>query len=277
VKIEEERLIEQGLMAGEEIQPAAAVEPAAEIPASPGYVREAIFAGSRDSLESTFSFGTGEGASQGEGPALGTSFFASGGETLLDEKLPEADDDREKTERNGDHYDTPKTVQMTAPDQDYDPSDPFAFMGGGAGTGEFSGSAAAPSGMPVMFQVDRSLDRIEYRDSKEIITIHRSLNFARITPDGKFPENSSAFICAMDVGGEKKIYVPFLLTDSGKVLVYVPDRQPKGNDELQSIVAEALFFAETVGFIMEEMSLPKAGESRNSLLTTVPVFKRVSD
>jgi hypothetical protein len=146
---------------------------------------------------------------------------------------------------------------------------------GGSGDGEISFSSAAPAGTHMMFQVDSSITRIEYRDAMEIVEVHRSLNFARITPDGKFPENSSAFICVIDRNGGKRVYVPFLLTSSGKILVYVPERQPENAEELTAVIGDAVFFTETVGFVMEDLTLPKAGESRNAMIRAIPVLTRV--
>ena len=171
---------------------------------------------------------------------------------------------------------TAHSSQPTPPPVEYDPSDPFAFMGG-SGSGDTSFSAMVSSATPVMFHVDKTMNYVEYSDTKEIVELHRSMNFARITPDGKSPENSSVFICALKKKDEMRVFIPFLLAESGKVLVYVPERQPESSDELAAIISGAVVFTETVGFVMELVTLPDYGEPRDCLIKTIPVLKRVRD
>jgi hypothetical protein len=103
------------------------------------------------------------------------------------------------------------------------------------------------------------------------------MNFARITPDGKFPENSSAYICAIAKNDEMRVFVPFLLTESHKVLVYVPERQPESSDEMDAIINGAIQFTETVGFVMELVRLPDSGNPRDCFIRTIPVLKHACD
>jgi hypothetical protein len=156
----------------------------------------------------------------------------------------------------------------------YDASDPFAFMGA-SGTGQTTFSTGASSDTPVMFYVDKTLQAVEYGDPADIVEIYRSMNMARITPDGMSPENSSAFICTLKREGVMRVFVPFLLSESGKVLVYVPERQPENPDELAGITRDAVEFIEAVGFIMDAVSLEGNSQTRTKIIKNVPVLSRI--
>jgi len=101
------------------------------------------------------------------------------------------------------------------------------------------------------------------------------MNMARITPDGMAPENSSAFICTLKRGGVMRVFVPFLLSESGKVLVYVPERQPESLDELAGITRDAVEFIEAVGFIMDAVSLEGNSQARTNIINKVPVLTQI--
>jgi len=156
----------------------------------------------------------------------------------------------------------------------YDESDPFAFMGA-SGTGQTTFSTGASSDTPVMFYVDKTLQAVEYGDPADIVEIYRSMNMARITPDGSSPENSSAFICKVKRGGVMRVFIPLMLFESGKVLVYVPERQPENPDELAGITRDAVEFIEAVGFIMDAVSLEGNSQARANIIDKVPVLSRI--
>jgi hypothetical protein len=116
---------------------------------------------------------------------------------------------------------------------------------------------------------------IEYSDPADIVELRRSLNMARITPDGKSPENSCAFILALKKNGDLLVYVPCLLSESGMILTYVPERQPENPVELADIIQDAVDFIETVGFMMEPVSLSTDPQRRAAALQFIPVLSLI--
>ena len=72
-----------------------------------------------------------------------------------------------------------------------------------------------------------------------------------------------------------RVFVPFLLSESGKVLVYVPERQPENPDELAGITRDAVQFIEAVGFIMDRVTLEGNNQARANIIKKVPVLSRV--
>jgi hypothetical protein len=123
--------------------------------------------------------------------------------------------------------------------------------------------------------MDKNLQIIEYKSPLDIVELHRSMNMARITPDGKSPENSSAFILALNKSGEISVYVPCLLAESGRILMYIPDRQPQSEDDLGTIISAAVDFIEKVGFMMEAVSLPSDTKARAGILKDIPVISQL--
>ena len=71
------------------------------------------------------------------------------------------------------------------------------------------------------------------------------------------------------------VYVAFFLTESNRVLVYTPDRQPASPEEGRKIIGDGLNFIETVGFMMDRIELDSKEESAK-MLEKIPVFRRVS-
>jgi hypothetical protein len=72
-----------------------------------------------------------------------------------------------------------------------------------------------------------------------------------------------------------RVFVPFLLSESGKVLVYVPERQPENPDELAGYTRDAVEFIEAVGFIMDAVSLEGNSQARSNIINKVPVLTQI--
>jgi len=158
---------------------------------------------------------------------------------------------------------------------EFDPNDPFVFLGVvGASHTASSESGSAPT--PMLFHVDKTLRMVEYNDPADIIELYTPLNVARVTPDGRNPENSCAFICALGKNDSLRVYLPFLFAESGRILVYVPERQPENQAELSAIIGNAVEYIEAVGFIMDPALLPADGQARAAILDGIPVLSRVS-
>ncbi len=149
--------------------------------------------------------------------------------------------------------------------------DPFAFMG--AQTTEVSAAAVAV-GPPAVFSLDKSLTAIEFAAAEEIVDLHESLNKARITPEGHQPQNCGAYVCGLLRNGGRRVYVALLLTESGKVLVYAPDKQPETDAVYAKTVRDALDFAETVGFMLGAVELDADMEKRSRVLSGMPVLRQ---
>ncbi len=175
-------------------------------------------------------------------------------------------------ERLATEYSVAKKEQISSA---YDPADPFAFMETDR-TSRGSSANGDAAASPARFSVDKTMKTIDYCDPAEIVEVHRSLNMARITPDGKSPENSCAFIIALKKNGDLRVYVPCLLSESGNILTYVPDRQPENPDDLAAIIQNAVDFIETVGFMMEPVSLSTDPKARASALQFIPVLSLIN-
>jgi hypothetical protein len=68
--------------------------------------------------------------------------------------------------------------------------------------------------------------------------------------------------------------VALYLTESGKTLVHVPERQPTDTAACNNVVRAAIDFAETVGFFMDVLPLGSTPAERAGALDGVPVLAR---
>ncbi|MFZ3208752.1 MAG: hypothetical protein WA140_07935 [Geobacteraceae bacterium] len=155
-----------------------------------------------------------------------------------------------------------------------DESDPFAFLTS-SGQETNGKSAFEPPGPAAMFSLDKSISCVEYEQTDEIVELHSALNMPRINVADEPPQNCSAYICAVKSNGSIRVCVALHLAASGKALVYLPDSQPTTRPEMSKVINDAVEFAETVGFMMHEVTLDADPSKRLAQLAKIPVFKFV--
>ena len=95
-----------------------------------------------------------------------------------------------------------------------------------------------------------------------------------ISPEGHKPQSCGAYICALKRGAAFRVYVAWSLEADRKTLVYSPEKHPSTADECAKAVRDAFAFVETVGFMMDAVSLPANPEKRARALAKVPVLCR---
>ncbi|AJE04119.1 coiled-coil domain-containing protein [Geobacter pickeringii] len=154
-------------------------------------------------------------------------------------------------------------------------ADPFAFMGGGSGFTSFGAPGPVEGDeAPASFHLDKSLDCIEYGVADEVVELHQTLNMVTISPEGHKPQSCGAYICALKRGAGFRVFVAWTLETDRKTLVYSPDTQPATADACAKAVRDAFAFVETVGFMMDAVSLPADPEKRARALAKVPALCR---
>ncbi|MBI5657455.1 MAG: hypothetical protein HZC44_11850 [Geobacter sp.] len=141
----------------------------------------------------------------------------------------------------------------------------FPEMGASAGS-EFYGSDGQSA---TEFRPDRSLSAVPCPAPEAIIALYESANKIQTVPDGFSIQKSGGFIYAIRRNGKAEVYLVWQMLESNQALIYTPLQQPSDEDEFQKVLQDALFYFESVGFMMAPVDL-SAPKSRTSALTRSP-------
>lgn len=136
--------------------------------------------------------------------------------------------------------------------------------------------AAHAMDSPQTFHQDNSLQFIEFAREEEVIKLYQSINTSTLNMAGHPPQSGSAYICVVNKDGAGRVYVALLLMTSKKALVYAPEKEMETSSSLEKTIQDAIYFAETVGFMMEPVELGE-GERRSQLLGKIPVLRKAAD
>ena len=121
-----------------------------------------------------------------------------------------------------------------------------------------------------MFTLDRSLHFINTAGA-HVVTVFQSDSPLTVALAGLPPERCEAYVCAIKKNDLIQVYVA-LLTSSNKILVYADSRPPAKESTLPALLAEALAFAEGMGFRMVEMNLNYGAAMREVVVRNVKVL-----
>lgn len=122
-----------------------------------------------------------------------------------------------------------------------------------------------------MFVRDKSLVRLEVTGA--VVDLYRSLNRARIAPEGAESQPCDACVITMKTTGDvPSVFVVLFLTVSRERQVFMPEQQPVTMFEYERTLQEALDFAESIGFMLD--SIETDGDPRRSaeLAASIPAL-----
>jgi len=126
------------------------------------------------------------------------------------------------------------------------------------------------------FRMDQSINMINYSDPADVVAVFYSSNSVQAVPEGKGIQKCKGFIVALKGAEGYRVYVAWYLTESGRVVVCLPEQQPADSDECVQILKDAVSYFEIVGFMME---IAELGDTRRSYLKglrKIPVLKKIS-
>jgi hypothetical protein len=126
----------------------------------------------------------------------------------------------------------------------------------------------------ITFAIDKSLACIEMGQEDVIRELYASSNMARMTMDDFPAQNCSAFLCVVETNGNFSLSVAFLLSESMRVLVYRPDKQPETFDDCDGIIREGIGFIETVGLIMDRIEMDGKKDLEKTM-RALPALRRI--
>ena len=139
-------------------------------------------------------------------------------------------------------------------------------------TNEFGGFYVGGETSATEFRVDPSIDCIEYHNPGEIVVVFHSSNTVQAVPDGSTIQRCRGYVIALKQSGSYSVYVAWQLTESGKVVVCLPDQQPVDSDSCVQILRDAIAYFEIVGFMMDIADLGTTVKSYSKALKKIPVF-----
>ena len=147
-----------------------------------------------------------------------------------------------------------------------------------AGRPQLAPKRAAPppvrrSAVPgAFFNVDWELTTVPGDPLREVIELQQSISMVQLSLEGFPGQYCAAFILGLKRGGGFTVNVVFHLTESQRLLVYVPSRPMPNQGAYRRGVQEACRFLQVVGMETEVLSLPDSVRSRAQLLAAVPIF-----
>lgn len=176
-------------------------------------------------------------------------------EPPIEELLPETEEEEDETP------DAPITADIAVL-QEFT-SDLGGFYSGG-------GTSATE------FRIDPAIGSIDYSDPAEVIAVFYSSNSVQAVPDGKGIQRCKGYIVATRASGTYRVYVAWYLTESGRVVICLPEQQPADSEECVLILKDAVSYFEIVGFMMEVSDLGSTRQSYRKALQKIPVLKKVA-
>jgi hypothetical protein len=124
----------------------------------------------------------------------------------------------------------------------------------------------------IEFTPDRSLTGIPCPSSDAIVGLYESCNKVEAAPAGYKIQKSGSCICVVDQNGSQEIYLAWQMLESNQVLVFTPTQQPRDQETFQEALQNALFYFESVGFMMSPTDL-SAPQVRNRALSRLPILE----
>jgi hypothetical protein len=172
-------------------------------------------------------------------------------------------------------YGGPAGVAAPPPAPERPVVSPFAALGltdGGPGFGGFGSLGPATGGGPAIRYAPQ-VSVISYHSTDDIVELYGSANVVRSTPEGRRSQDCSAYVCVVEQGGETAIHLAWHLIDSGEVLICLPEKQPEGAGSYARAIQDAIFYFESVGFMMDRFELTRNSHRQLKALEKIGICK----
>lgn len=143
-------------------------------------------------------------------------------------------------------------------------------------TSDLGGFYGGNGGSATEFRMDQSINMINYSDPADVVVVFYSSNSVQAVPEGKGIQKCKGYIIALKWAEGYRVYVAWYLTESGRVVVCLPEQQPADSDECVQILKDAVSYFEIVGFMMEIAELGGTRRSYLKGLKKIPVLKKIT-
>ncbi len=122
-----------------------------------------------------------------------------------------------------------------------------------------------------MFLRDKSLSRLNV--TGEIVDLYRSINRARVAPEGAELQPCDACVITMKTGdGVPSVYVVLFLTVNRVRQVFTPEQQPTTMFEYERALQEAMDFAESIGFMLDSVEVDSDPQRSAEIVNSIPAL-----
>lgn len=139
-----------------------------------------------------------------------------------------------------------------------------------------AGITASTSGNGADFRHVPAIDTIHYRSVEEIIDLYGSGNVIQAAPFGRRSQNCNAYVCILEREGGPCIFLAWQLIDDGTVLFCQPEKQPSDANSYARMTKDALYYFESIGFMMDRFELSRGSERQLQALEKTGICRRDS-
>ncbi len=124
-----------------------------------------------------------------------------------------------------------------------------------------------------MFFLEKGLERLDIA-VEQVVGLQRSLGDATVALPGFPTQRTTAYLCAYRSGKGVRIAVGLHLKSSGRLAFYLNEEGEVGKRQAQRILDSAIYFAESMGFMLNDMEIERLpAEERASLWLALPLAK----
>jgi hypothetical protein len=105
------------------------------------------------------------------------------------------------------------------------------------------------------FMLDSQLTIVPCAAPEDLVALYESSNKVQTALDGFKTQKSGGYICAVNRNGNPEIFLLWEMLESNQAVLYTPRSQPKDENSFQQILQDALFYFDSVGFMMSPVDL----------------------
>lgn len=122
-----------------------------------------------------------------------------------------------------------------------------------------------------MFFLQKELERLDIPVDR-VLCLHRSMGDATVALPGFSAQRTTAYLCVYKGGKGVRIAVVLHLKTSGRLAFYLNEEGEVGKRQAQKILDGAIYFAESMGFMLNDMEIEHLpAEERTALWKALPL------
>jgi len=114
-----------------------------------------------------------------------------------------------------------------------------------------------------MFELNQKLNRLDI-PAQKVLRMKRSLNDVQVALPGQKAQMAAAYICAFSAGKGIRVAVVLLLREDYKLIYYLNDGGEISSGNAGSVLNQAVDFAESLGFMMNDLEFHKMEPAEKS-------------
>jgi hypothetical protein len=122
-----------------------------------------------------------------------------------------------------------------------------------------------------MFFLQKELERLDIPE-EQVVCLQRSLGDATVALPGFVAQRTTAYLCVYKGGKGVRIAVVLHLKSTGRLAFYLNEEGEVGKRQAQRILDAAIYFAESMGFMLNDMEIERLpAEERAALWRALPL------